>query len=291
MSVARSAIRQQVAQNLPGVLVGTVASATTTLLKDTDEEFVIFGGQGGRDLTGYWIVTPDSAVADQIRRVAHHSADDGEIKPSRAWASAPDADDPYELYPPDMRPTLLNNAINKGLKRLQYTPEESVTPVANQNVYTLSYTWLLSRKDVNEVYWQYTNDNLVSREEYPHWRVFDDSGVFKLHLSPFPSTASGSVVVVEGRANYTSLATDAATTDCPIDWASAVGLVEVFRALRRESPGQDTSRWTAEIIDARRELASQTKKHRPRGGKRVMYRTPWSVNAQQKPRRGEFHYG
>ena len=291
MTVARSVIRQQIAESLPGVLVGTVASATTTLLKDTDDEFVIFSGQGGRDLTGYWIVTPASSASDQIRRVAHHSVDDGELKPSRAWASAPSAAATYELYPPDMRPTLLNNAINKGLKRLTYTPEETVTPVANQNVYTISYSWLLNRKDVNEVYKQYTSDSLVVREEYPHWRVFEDSGVFKLHLSPLPSTVTGSVVIVEGRANYTSLATDAATTTCNVDWASAVGLVEVFRSLRRESPGQDTSRWTAELVDARRELASQTKKHRPRGGKRVMYRSPWSVNSSSNVRRGEFFYG
>lgn len=54
MSSARSAIRQEIGKRIPGVLVGTASSeSTTSTLYDTNEEMMVFAGDGTPDYTGY----------------------------------------------------------------------------------------------------------------------------------------------------------------------------------------------------------------------------------------------
>lgn len=292
MTSSRLSIRQQMAQSIPHSVVGTAtASSSTTELFDQDDELMAFEGDGGPDRTGYWILRSDAAVVagDRIRRVAKHDRGLGMVRPSRPWTTGPSAGEVYELYPPDWRPALIDNAINKGLKRLTYLVEETITAVNNTNQYTLNFPWLTNERQVMEVYWQYTNANTIYKEEWAYWKVFVDEGVFKLYVDPIPSTATGNTIVLEGRAHYTTLADDVTTTPCPSDWAVAAAMVECYRELRKANQGQDVSRFTLELEEAKKELFRQTKIYINRRGRRIMPRTP-SRAPNNRVRRGEFYY-
>lgn len=292
MTTTKSAIRQEIAKRLPGAFVGTASSgSSTTELLDQDDELSMYSGQGQQDLTGYWIVRPSAGTAtDRIRRIAHHDQDLGSVKPSRAWAVAPSTSETYECYPPDMRPALLDDCINEGLRRLTYEVEETVTPVNKTNTYTLSYTWLTNRRQVFEVFREYTNTTLVIRNEWPYFKVFEDSGVFTLFVDPVPVTVTGMNLIVVGRAHYSDLSTDASTTACPLDWAVYSGLVRVYKALRRNTIGTDTSRYKEELKDAQGELFRLSRIYAPKTGRRVIRRTPFKIPPFGQTHRGEIYY-
>ena len=282
-------IRQEILKQVPGAFLGTAGTSSATQLEDTDDEQTLFTGDGGIDFTGYWLLRPDAAVAaDRVRRITFHDRNQGVIKPSRAWTNAPTSET-YELWPPEFRPADVDSAVNRALGELPYLVEEDITVSSLDNEYTISYSWLTHERQVLEVYWKYTNSSLVSREEYPWWKVFPDSGVFKLMLDPPPSSATGNSVLLEGKAYYASLATDAATTDCPLEWITAKGLVTVLEDKQAGGTGQDVSRWSIQVVNARKQLFKMTKKYAPRRGRRMMWRTP-TRSAGSRVRRGEFYY-
>lgn len=292
MPNSRETIRQLMVEEIPHAFTGVAAdtASSTTELVDVDDEFLYFLGDGETNLQGYWIVRPDAAAAaDRVRRVSSADPGQGLLRVSRAWTNAPDAE-AFELYPPEFRPALIDAAINRGLKRLPYIIEESITPVANDNSYALSgYTWVTNERSIREVYQEYNSSTRYTREEYPWWKVFSDAGTFTLRLHPYPSTATGNSIIIEGISYYTALATDAATTACPADWAAAAGLVELYRSMRRQTHGQDTTRWDAEFADQRRALTRLTRRYAPRRGRRIMPRTPWVGPASTRIR-GELLY-
>jgi hypothetical protein len=283
-------IRQEILEQVPGAFLGTAgSSSTTTELADTDDEQTLFTGDGGTDYTGYWIIRADAAVAgDRVRRITFHDRNQGVIKPARAWTNAPTSET-YELWPPEFRPADVDSAINRGLTELPYLVEESLTLSSADNEYTISYDWLDHERKVLEVYWSYTNSGIVHREEYPWWKVFPDAGVFKLQLDPIPSTATGNSVLIEGKAYYTELATDAATTACPLSWAVAKGLVVLLEDRQNTGQGQDVTRWSLQLVEARRQLYKMSKKFVVRRGRRMMTRTS-SRMTPGRVRRGEFYY-
>jgi hypothetical protein len=291
MTSSRSAIRQAVAVAIPGALTASVGSATTTQITDTDDEQTLFTGDGGADYTGWYIVIPQAAAADQTRRIAIHKKDEGTIRVSRAWGIAPTTGWTYELWPPDMPPAVVNQAINDGIVKLPYMKEQTIPVTTRDNSYSLAaYTWLNNERQVYEVYWEYTNSNMVNREEYPWWKVFNNAGVLTLKLDPIPSTATGNTVIMESKAYYETLATDAATTTCPLGWVAAASAVELYKALRKRGTGGDVSRWQIELGEARKEFLEQTRKYAPKRGRRMIPRSPTRMTSGIRPRRGEFYY-
>lgn len=292
MTVARSALRQEIAKRMGRPIVGTVTSSSTaSVLFDQDDEFVTFQEEGGPELQGWWIVLPAASATNRVRRVSFHDKGSGQLKPSRAWSAAPANGDTYELWPPDMHPNRVDEAINRGLPQLRHLTEETLTLVSGDNDYTLSYSWLENERDVYEVYHEITSSLRIYRSEYEWFKVHRDNAVFKLRLWPIPYTTSNYAVIIEGRARYATLATDAATTDCPTDWAAAVGHVELLRHLIRQNHGQDVSRFEKELMEARRVLRKMTVRYAPRRGRRIMPRTPTSMPGNPStPRRGEFLY-
>lgn len=291
MTSSRSAIRQAISAQVPNSLTATVGSATATVLTDTDDEQTLFTGEGGPDYTGWYIVIPQAAAGDQTRRIAMHKKDEGSIRISRAWGVAPTTGWIYELWSPDMPPAVVNQAINDGLVKLPYLKEQAISVTNQDNSYSLAaYTWLTSERQVSEIYWEYTNSNMVYREEYPWWKVFNNAGTLTLKLDPVPTTATGNTVIMESKAYYDTLATDAATTTCPLSWITAAATVELYRALRKRSPGQDVSRWQVEMNEARKDLYTESRRYVPRRGRRVLPRSPMRAATSTRIRRGEFLY-
>lgn len=279
MTVTKKAIRQAVAALMPEAYVGTATTTSeTTVLFDEDDEIMSFVADGGRDYTGFWLVRPDAADStDRVRRVSAHDPGLGSLTPSRAWTNAPDSET-YELWPPHLRPTIVDNAIDDGLERLTYKVVETFSPTANQNSYALaSYTWINTERDVREVYSVYTSGSIISRVEYPWWKVIEDAGTFTLYIDPTPSTATGLSVEVVGVAHYTSLANDAATTACQQDWAVSAAFVELLRILLRTQKGFNAEAWRLDYAEAKKLLYRLSRKYRPSVPRRVMNRTPFSV--------------
>lgn len=271
---SRAEIRRALALELPGVVVATAGTSSTSQLNDPDDDAVLYTGDGGDDYTGYWLIRADAAVAgDRVRRVAIHNKDEGYVRPSRIWSNAPTSET-YELYPPDFTPQVLDNSLNIGLRKLPYIVEEELEIEDNTNTYTLAYDWLDHERQVLEVYKEITSSSGVVRAEWPWFKVTPNGGVFTLRIFPIPHSMTGAQIIIEGRAFYEGLSTDAAETDAPLDWAMAAMEVQLYRQLRNRTLGQDTSRWSAELRDAQQRLTELSKRYAPRRGRRIMPRTP-----------------
>ena len=277
MTTSLATIRQSLALLVPGALVGTASSeSSASELWDTNWEMVTFGADGAQDFTGYWIVRSSAVAAgDRVRRVAFHDQGLGRIKPSRVWTNSP-ASETYELWPPDFRPTLVDQAINDGLARLTYRVEGSITPVANDNAYALSsLTWITGERDVREVWKRYTSSNYQEDQPWGWWRVLDNAGTFTLVLDPMPHSTTGITIVVEGVAKYGTLSSDSATTAAPSDWVVAAAKVELYRKITSDAKNQGAAGWGADYIEARREFNRLSKLYAPRVPRRSpLWRSP-----------------
>lgn len=280
------------ALDLPNCFVGTASSSSTlTELHDQDDELVIYQGDGGEDRTGYWLVRPSADAGDRLRRVAFHNKDEGILKPSLAWTAAPVSGETYELYPPDIRPRLLDDSINKGLSRLSRLVTETLHVSNNDNTYTLDYDWLENERDVLEVYRQVTSSGtIVMRREWEWFKVFRDDDEFKLHLWPVPKSVNNQDILIEGRARYTELSSDSDTTSCPKDWVVAAALVELYKKLKEMSHGQDPTRWRVKLQEQRKELRILSRRYAPRRGRRIMTRTPSQMPDLGRNVSGEYLY-
>ncbi len=63
---------------------------------------------------------------------------------------------------------------------------------------------------------------------------------------------------------YAELATDAATTACPIDWAKAAATVGVYRLMARNDPAMDAERMKNWQAEATAVLHEKDRRYMPR---------------------------
>ena len=178
-------------------------------------------------------------------------------------AAAPVGAEEYEIHTL-MHPDDLDRLINNGLKRCHYLDEEEIAVVSGQREYDLSdITWLTRKKQVNKVLWIQGSTANKQRHLPMWWQIEEDAGVLTLHVRPYTVTTGQNMLLI-GTRPYAVLATDAATTDCPEDWAKAAAILEVYQWLTRGGPAKDVKRYQAARDEAADVWYEKCRRYAPR---------------------------
>ncbi len=275
MSTTLAALRQAVAQDLDSCTTGSVDSGSLTAIVDAD---LIDSEESTTQYVGQYLYLTSGALAGQVRRVSAYAPTTGTLTVGRAWATAPAAAVTYELLT-KLNPVTLNRLINNALLRCYYEDEQLITPVASQRQYSLAaYTWLTRKEQVLDVLWRI--GTTASQYHYcpvGWYEVRDDSGTLTLDIDPYSYT-TGEYIVLKAIRPYAELASDAATTLCPLEYAKAAAKLEVFTWLAMNGPAEDTARYEKKALDAVATFNSRMRDYAP--GRR------WRVQLGDTPKRG-----
>ena len=261
MSTTLATLRQEIGFDLNECHTGTTSSPTTTTF--IDATLIDYGGSGDEKIEGAWVLVTSGDQAATVRRVSSYDDETGKVTVSRAWTS-PGAGATYELHT-RLSPADLHRCINAGLGRCFYLDRQEITAVENQREYSLAaYTWLTEGKQLAQVLWK-SGDTANEYRYLPvrWWQLSEDTGALTLHIDPLVVT-SGSAYVIVATRPYAELATDAATTACPLDWAKSAAMVEVYRFLARNDPAMDAERLKRWQAEATAVLFEKDRRYMPR---------------------------
>jgi hypothetical protein len=266
MAVSRKQLRQAIIEELDGGCVGTVDSATNTTLTDAD---LADRGQDTYAAGSTWLKITSGAGVGQVRATELFAADSGQFTLKRAWTTVPSPSDEYELHTL-VHPDRLDEAINRGLVSLPYDVEQEITVVDDALNYSLAaYTWLANPRQVWGVKVRYGDE--ANEYEYlpaPGWTVRNNAGAMTLDRR-YPGSASSKLYLCAVR-YYDELASDAATTGCPQEWAVAAAAVELYRYLARQSNDPAASVFQQRETVALGRLGSLNRKYVPRHTGRII---------------------
>ena len=262
MSVSLKTLRQDIGQDLGACIVGTVDSGTTTSITDAE---LLDADESESKFVRNWL-TVHIAAGSETRRVRvtdGYAPDTGTLAWGRAMSGTPAAGEQYEIHTL-MHPDDLDRLINEGLKRCFYIDEEEITVVSGQREYDLSaITWLTRKKQIIKVLWVQGTDANEQRH-LPMWFwIEEDAGALTLHVQPY-TPATGQTMLLIGTRAYSTLATDASTTDCPEDWARAAAILEVYQWLIRNGPAQDVERYRVARDEAADVFSGKCRRYAPR---------------------------
>lgn len=262
MSTSLKALRQDVGKDLGACITGTVDSGTTTNIVDAE---LLDADESDSLFTRNWVKVHLSAGAEtrRVRVTDGYAPDTGTLAWGRAMSSTPAADEEYEIHTL-MHPDDMDRLINEGLKRCFYIEQEEITVVNGQREYELSaITWLTRKRQVAKVLLIQGTTSLKQRH-LPMWFwIEEDAGTLTLYVQPC-NRASGETMLLIGTRAYSTLATDAATTDCPEDWARAAGRFEVLQWLVRGGPAKDVERYRVARDEAAQVFSGMCRRYAPR---------------------------
>lgn len=261
MSTSLKTLRQEIGFDLAECHTGVLdtPSATTFI----DESLIDYGGSGDEKIEGAWVLVTSGDQAGTLRRVAAYSDETGQVTLSRAWTN-PGAGTAYELHTL-LSPADLTRRINAALVRCYYLDRQEITAVGGQREYSLAaYDWLTESKQLAQVLWK-QGDTANEHRYLPvrWWQLSEDAGALTLNVRP-GVVASDSAYVLVALHPYEALDEDDDTTDCPIDWAKAAAMVEVYRFMARNDPAQDAARLRERQAEATAVLFEKDRRYMPR---------------------------
>lgn len=129
-------------------------------------------------------------------------------------------------------PDEFNAAINEAIQQLYFVEREAITLVANTYTYALP-SWIQQKGQILSVKWRditLLTTNPVE-EEVNAWRVFEDNNACTLLIHDLLRSVTTYDIQVSGRRNYSSLASDSATTTCPYPLLFAACTVKVLHKI------------------------------------------------------------
>lgn len=131
-----------------------------------------------------------------------------------------------------------NDCITRGLRRCTKLRLDQLTLVSQQLQYALtSQTTLESPKHITRVLLRrgdtanrYTWEELAPASWWPQ----DDDDALTLNLRSALEPQSNLAMFIEYIGAYDALATDAATTTCPLDWAAAAAIMVAWERFGKQ---------------------------------------------------------
>jgi len=274
MSTSLESLRQEIGQDLNECFVGTVVTATAnnvtcTALIDPDESSSLYDRA--------WLKMTSGGADGDVRRVratgdsvTGYDAANGLLQLSRALSAVPASGDSFELHTL-IDPDQLDRLINNGLERCVYIDWTTVTVVSSQREYDLSeYTWITRPGQVHDVRWVYGDTANQKRYLPIRWFFVEmDAGSPTLHVDP--NELQGDDFVFLAERPYAALSSDSDTTDCPIEWAKAQAIWEVYRWLARTGPAEDVARYQMAQQIAAIRLGRMYRAYTPRLPRRIQF--------------------
>lgn len=264
MSSTRTQIRQEAARRFGRPVFSTATGGSTTTLIDT----VKLKDSAASDFTyqGQYVLMTSGDASGDVRRVSSFARTTGILTVGNAFSATIDSGDTYELH--DMLdPREWAECINRGLRKCIRIRRDPLTIVDDQLQYSLaSLTGLERKSQVTGVIVQHGAASQKVERSLPvyRWDIVADDDAFTLHLETAEGedTANNRVILLEWVGPYDALATDAATTTCPLDYVVAATLdaaYEVYtqnmdRATRVEAR-QERAAYADDLLAAHRKYA------------------------------------
>lgn len=185
--------------------------------------------------------------------------------------SGPAVNDILEIYQ-HLTPDEINLAINDSLGDLYYEDRVTVTLVAGQNLYSLSSSaaWFQRKGQVLKVLLRYTPaSNRIEEVPAGGFTIIEEDDAVSIYLHQLPPDVANTALIVSGRHHYDALASDTATTTCPLPLFKAEVTFRVLKAIWGKM-GSETAKalYGAEMVEAER--------------RRVMTRATWLPQVQTR---------
>lgn len=209
----RLTIREAAASDLRQFFRSTVDAVNGAVI--TVDEMRDFSPDKYRIRDGYMWIT-----SGEWRPVVEFDPSDGKVTLNRAYDTPPEVDDPIAWYGL-LEPPSWDKAIDDALQATPHRELQEDSLVAGTYEYTMP-TWVFSKDQVVQVRERYTPTGLAIREyPVPHLKRETANGV-TIQIQRLPADLTNYKLVTELRRHYEVLATDDATTTCPLRLARAI---------------------------------------------------------------------
>lgn len=153
-------------------------------------------------------------------------------------------------------PEDMNAAINEALQELYFIERESIALVANTYIYTLP-TWVQQKGQILNIKWRDTSV-LTTRPlevEVSSYRIIEDANACQVFLSDALRSVTTYDLMVYGRKNYSTMASDASTTTCPYPLIFSVAMVKIIHRLFNKYGKGIASLYGPKMVVAEGEMA------------------------------------
>lgn len=228
MSSTRAAIRQEAASRFDGRFIYSAATggSTSTVI---DTARLQDSGGSTSEYVGGWVLPTSGNAIGVTKPISAFAPTTGTItQGGTVWSGAVASTDTYELHML-LDPRDWNTCIDRGLRRCTKLRRDQLTLTSLQLQYALtSQTTLESPKHVTRILMRDgdTSNRYTWRElEEPKWFISDDDDSLVLNLRSAIEPQSNLAMFVEYLGSYDALATDDATTTCPLDYAVAAAIL------------------------------------------------------------------
>ena len=267
MSVTRKQIRIAVSDRCGWYKSILATSGTTSTLVDTEN--LRDTGSSDYDHEDAWFKCTSAAqagIVGKVRRAASYSKSSGTVTFGNALSATITAGDVFEEHQVD--PDLIDRCINAALRRCTTVKRDLLTYSAGETQIALTgtYPWIVAPEYVLGLRYRLGTvaNKYTFREVWPSsYKVTEDEGSISLEFYEPPATGTGIALELKSIGPYVTteaseLSTDAATTNCPLDWIVAMTTVELISRLGKNADLQARAVLRLDKAEAVMEAETQT---------------------------------
>lgn len=234
--IRQEAVRMVAGWN--GLIVSSATGGGTQALTDTSSSLTSSVARG-KVLDGAWIHRPTQPSADKVRMVAEggYNPATGTLSPDLAWAIAPAVGETYEvIVGSHLHPTQnVAPAIRRALMRVRFVDTVVIVNDAGGDDVDLTsfYPWLTDPTHLRTLA-PADADGWYSGHHHIDFRPAMKAGSLWVHIPSATTRFSAEVLrphgtVVNGADSLSGPIEDGDTVRCPLDWAVAGTVVEIYR--------------------------------------------------------------
>jgi len=270
MGTTLATLRREIGQDLDECYVGTIISATTLSVTDTS---LIDPDSPPSKYDRAWVKCFWSSLDKETRRVRAtrgtvkgYDPEAGRLTLAPPFTNVPDTGSEFEIHT-GFHPDDMDRLITNGVERCYYEYNLDISAVSGQSLYDLSsYTWLTTPFQVSDIY-LVTNVGDVDLEASAPIEWYKLTGN-SLYVRSLTTSTGDKLRLVCVRPYGAYLGTEDGT-DCPIRWAKAAAMIEVYQWLMRPSPAEDAKRYRESRAEAAVVFDALSAAFRPRPARRV----------------------
>ena len=248
----RLLIRQTASGRLGGCITGAITSSVTApVATATDTNNLLDSDESENALIGNYFMFTEGNNAGVIRRLSSYVPASGVVAFGNSMSGNAVSGDDYEMQE-HLSPTDWNTCINAALRRCTRRREAAVSFTDDYNQVSLASLTDLTRDNQILEVWTQTGPTGQKRRrrlmKNVSWESYEDDDVLTLNLTKsLKADAPNNLeLYVAYIAPYAALATDAATTNCDLDWVVTGALLQAMETYpnQLEEPAKRTLKMT-----------------------------------------------
>jgi hypothetical protein len=156
-----------------------------------------------------------------------------------------------------------NRVVNEALTELWRWDRQTIPLIANTDEYALA-SWIQTSGQIGEVLFRDTNPSPPLEGPVPAWTLQEDDNVLTLKILQLPAQVTNVNIVVKARRYYAELATDAATTTCPLQLITQAGVLKAAEKIFKTRGRAMRDLFGQTLIVAQKKLDEQKADHMPK---------------------------